>query len=159
MLNFGTVNGAGAGADLWTNTAGAAPAVEINTAVAGSDNGILLLQQSPGLQTAQIFMQAFLAVHTVGDGATFDYAELEHYNNYFTWTLYQAGARVQQFSINYTGFMVQDAAGLEQFVIEQNGRIRTNQAQAPGVHLGVVKEVPMYETNTGALIGYVEIKL
>lgn len=67
-----------------------------------------------------------------------------------------AGVDIFKSRLTATGIEFLNGAGNTLFQIKPNGHILTNQAQAPGEHATLVKEVPLYDANDN-LVGYIPI--
>lgn len=66
------------------------------------------------------------------------------------------GASFFESTLDENDFQLINNSTGEVFAVDQLGKIRTNQTAAPGAHVVLAAELPVYD-NTGALVGYIPV--
>jgi hypothetical protein len=93
---------------------------------------------------------------TAGDLSTGDNVQENRNKNAHTTLVQAAGVTGIQEQLDIDKWYIKDGASLVQFAVGKDGKINTNQAQAPAVHAVKVADLPIYD-NAGVLIGYIPV--
>lgn len=108
-----------------------------------------------GVKYSNVSQDKVSITKEVGDLTTLNRVQTNQSENSYVVRIQIANLDVLNFGADANGFIITDGTN-QRFRITPLGNIQTDQAQAPGVHAVLTKELPIYDM-AGALIGYIPI--
>lgn len=126
--------------------------------VSVTDNDVSILRSNAGVSISEYSHNAAQISEAVQDLATDNSLRISKTADGLTAVVSVAGVDTVKVKYLDEGLQVTDGADAVQFQVTALGEILTNQAQAPGVHPTLNKEVPLFDT-AGNLLGYIPVMI
>jgi len=114
-------------------------------------------EASDGIDIANNILSKTSNDDTVGDLSTGENVQENRNKNQHATLIQDVGAvtTIQEI-LDKNRWSIKDAASVIVFAIGNDGKVRTNQTAAPGVHAVLAAELPIYDA-AGVLVGYIPI--